>query len=132
MSNNTNSSGGKGKYYTIKPAELLTLNKNPVAATDGDSPILMEARLTETINSINQLISSNAQLDEILQEARDPDLMEALEENDALILRKIEECTVLRRKLVEAGVQLSLEIPVYNGSKVLNQSKDRKDDGVYL
>jgi hypothetical protein len=133
MKNNTNKySGGKGNYYTVKPAELLTVNKNPVAATDGDSPILMEARLSETINSVNQLISSNAHLDGILQEEHDADLMEALEENDALIRRKIEECTIMRRKLFDAGVQSSLDVPVYNGSIVLKLKDKKDDDGIYL
>lgn len=127
------SSSGRGNYYKVKPAELLTLNKNPVAASD-DSPILMEAKLSETINSINQLISSNRQLDEMLKEGYDSDLMQALEENDALIIRKLDECKVMRRKLVEADVQLNLDIPVYHGSVVLKQLKGNDDNGggVYL
>lgn len=133
MSDKSNNSTRKGNYYTIKPAELLTLNKNPVAASD-DSPVLMEAKLSEMINSINQLISSNLQLDEVLKEEYDADCMEALEENDALITRKIEECKVMRRKLIETGVQLNLVVPVYQGSVVLKQLNSKKDNdqGVYL
>ena len=132
MGDNKNNSA-KGNYYTIKPAELLTINKTPVSATGDDSPILIEAQLSETITSINQLISTNQQLDEILQNENDNDLLQALKENDVLIVRKIEDCKVMIRKLKESGVMLTLEPPAYDGSIFLKKNKMQHDDrGIYL
>ena len=126
----------KGNYYTIKPAELLTINKTPVSATDEDSPVLIEARLSETITSIHQLISTNGQLDTFLQNENDYELLQALKENDALIVRKIEDCKLMIRKLHESGVKVTLEPPVYDGSTVLKKIEKNEtlhdDGGVYL
>jgi hypothetical protein len=122
----------KGNYYTIAPAQPQTLSKQPVSTTD-DSPALIQARLAETILSLRQLISTNKQLDEILlREEYDQELMLALEENDALITRKTEECAGMRRKLLDFGVDVDVELPIYDGSKVLQQRKNLDGEGLYL
>lgn len=123
----------KTNCYKITPAQPLTLQKQPVHTTHHDSPLLLEAKLIETISSIHQLISSNSQLDEALKQDADDELLQALTENDALIIRKIEECNDMKRQLSEMDseqLNSNLEIPVYNGSSVLIQNS--KNDGLYL
>eukprot|EP00956_Cyclotella_meneghiniana_P033689 scaffold98375_cov53-Cyclotella_meneghiniana.AAC.2 len=123
----------KTNYYKITPAQPLTLQKQPVHTTHHDSPLLLEAKLIETISSIRQLISTNAQLDEILKQDADDELLQALTENDALIARKIEECNTMKRQLSEMGsekLNSNLDVPVYAGSSVLMQNS--KNDGLYL
>mmetsp|Transcript_4389 Transcript_4389/g.9747 ORF Transcript_4389/g.9747 Transcript_4389/m.9747 type:complete len:137 (+) Transcript_4389:88-498(+) len=107
-----------------------------------NNPVLMEARLTEMIVSLQQLIRTNEQLEEALCETMDEDLLQALKENDELILRRRRAAAVLAAKLHErSGVDISLsdKVPPYAGSSVLKRIEDTRrekgegrDGGMYL
>eukprot|EP00578_Thalassiosira_sp_NH16_P023932 CAMPEP_0181091946 /NCGR_PEP_ID=MMETSP1071-20121207/8665_1 /TAXON_ID=35127 /ORGANISM="Thalassiosira sp., Strain NH16" /LENGTH=114 /DNA_ID=CAMNT_0023174111 /DNA_START=152 /DNA_END=496 /DNA_ORIENTATION=+ len=108
---------------------------------DNNDPVLMEAKLLEMISSLRQLIHSNQQLDEALLEDHDEDLLQALEENEYVILRKRNEARVLAENLRRHGVNISLDdkVPGYNGSVVLRKIKEKQKDnssnqngGLYL
>mmetsp|Transcript_783 Transcript_783/g.1321 ORF Transcript_783/g.1321 Transcript_783/m.1321 type:complete len:142 (+) Transcript_783:2-427(+) len=129
------------RQYVGKPAPRLSASGNVVSNTNDDNqPILMEAKLVEMIVSLRQLINSNQQLEEALQECHDEDLLQALEENDSLILRKRNDARMLATKLISHGVNISLEdkIPQYDGSLVLKQMKGQQNNessqngGMYL
>ncbi len=109
--------------------------------------MLMEARLLEIISSVCQLIHSNQQIDEALQEYIDDDLLNALKENVRVIASKKEVARSLQLKLSRHGVNISLEdkIPPYDGSAVLKKIEEiemkkntnqcqsnESDDGLYL
>ena len=107
-----------------------------------NNPVLMEARLTEMIVSLQQLIKTNEQLEEALSETMDDDLLQALKENDELILRRRSAAAVLANKLRNcSGVDISLsdKVPPYAGSSVLKKIEDMqrerggvRDEGMYL
>ncbi|KAL7542153.1 hypothetical protein ACHAXR_011553 [Thalassiosira sp. AJA248-18] len=138
MSNNATTT--TPRQYAVKTAPRLTASGNVVSDTnDDDQPILMEAKLVEMISSLRQLIHSNQQLDEALEDCYDEDLLQALEENESVILRKRNAIRVLAAKLSRHGVNISLEdkIPRYDGSIVLKKMKERGNDknqsgGMYL
>ena len=120
---------------------VLSASGNVVSSTNEDiNPVLMEAKLREMITSLNQLISSNHQLEEALQECHDDDLLQALEENEGVIKRRSDDATMLATKLRKHGVNIiSLkEIPQYHGSLVLKQIKEQRqgkkseNGGMYL
>ena len=130
---NNNNNIQTGRHYTVKPSpHLHTASGNVASRTenDDDSPILLEARLSETILSLRQLIHTNQQLDEaLLKDVQDDDLLEALKENDELIARRMKDVTVMSRRLKELGVQanfLEEDMPVYGGSVVLKKLEEVK------
>eukprot|EP00804_Cyclotella_cryptica_P025423 CCRYP_017195-RA/>CCRYP_017195-RA protein AED:0.00 eAED:0.00 QI:8/-1/1/1/-1/1/1/75/159 len=131
-SSNNNNNQTTGKHYIFKPSpHLHTASGNMASRTEDDdnSPILLEARLSETILALRQLIHTNQQLDEaLLTGGDDDDLLEALKENDDLILRKRKEVTIMSRKLKELGVPINSigDVPVYSGSLVLKKLKEEK------
>ncbi len=94
----------------------------------------MEARLLEYISSLRQLISTNVQLEEALRDGHqddgkyDDDLLQALEENDELIVRRRNEANLLSMKLSAHGVKISLvdKLPRYDGSTLLKQMREEK------
>lgn len=96
--------------------------------------------LMEVINSLRQLITSNEQLDDVLQDScDDEDLLDALRENERVIASKREESTAIQQKLSRYGVNISLDdkIPHYSGSKVLQMLEQKTnsavtDDGLYI
>ena len=129
-----------GKHYKVTRATPQTLSGNPTATSDYDSPILLEARLSETITQLHQLILTNTQLDDALMDEEDGDLLDALKENDTLIRRKMEEISAMQRRLMESGVNVDFQMPSYAGSLVLqklekrkrDEEKDDNDSGLYL
>ncbi|KAL7471333.1 hypothetical protein ACHAXS_011695 [Conticribra weissflogii] len=143
MSENT-----RGRHFVVRPAtERLSSSGNVVSNTLDDQPVLMEARLLEIISSVCQLIHSNQQIDEALQEYIDDDLLNALKENVRVIASKKEVARSLQLKLSRHGVNISLEdkIPPYDGSAVLKKIEEiemkkntnqcqsnESDDGLYL
>ena len=139
MSNNPTTAP---RQYVVKTAPRLSASGNVVSNTNNDhDPILMEAKLLEMVSSIRQLIHSNQQLDEALQEDHDEDLLQALEENEGVILRRTNDAAALAAKLSSRhGVIISLEdkIPKYDGSLVLKQRKEKQQNdsnqngGLYL
>lgn len=109
----------------------------------------MEAKLLEMISSLRQLIQSNQQLDEaLLEECNnsgditncDEELLQALKENESVILRKHNDAIALAAKLSKHGVNVSLadKIPQYDGSIVLKKIKEKEEEknnqsgGLYL
>ena len=90
------------------------------------------------ISSLRQLIHSNRQLDEALQECHDDDLFQALEENESVISRKQKDIRMLAAKLSSRhDVHVSVEdkIPRYDGSVVLKKRREEEQGesgGLYL
>lgn len=123
------------RQYTVQTTPRLSSNGTLISNENDTNPILLEAKLLESITSINQLISSNNQLEEALQLEMDNELLSALIENDDLIIRKINNARLLSIKLknMNGGVEVSLndKIPLYNGSELVRQIKKKKeeDDG---
>lgn len=141
MNGDIGNPASSGRHIVIKAAPRITASGNPISTGDNDNPIMMEARLREIISSVNQLVRSNRELDEALNEAHDDDLLDALKENEALIHRKILEATSIAAALNEHGVHISLadKITQYDGSSVLKklESEEKEDqlrnsDGMYL
>ncbi len=142
--NTVPASSGGSRHFVVKAVPRVTASGNPISSSDDDEePILMEAKLREIITSVNQLISSNQELDSALMDEHDDDLLDALKENEDLIHRKIFEVTTLAAKLDKHGVHISLadKITQYNGSVVLKKMEDEKmkdeattneGDGIYL
>ena len=133
--NNDDNNIKTGRHYTVKPSpHLHTASGNLASRTendDNDSPILLEARLSETVLSLRQLIHTNRQLDEALLNDSDDDvdLFEALKENDDLIARKRNEVTAMSQTLKELGVQVNSweeDMPVYGGSVVLKKLEEER------
>ncbi|KAL9186469.1 hypothetical protein ACHAXT_005707 [Thalassiosira profunda] len=129
------------RHFVVKPAPRLTSSGNAVSdSNDDDQPVLMEAKLLETISSLRALIKSNWQLEHAIRECHDDELVQALQENDVLIARKHGEAAVLAAKLSRHGVNISLadKIPQYDGSKLLREMKEREkndkrgEGGMYL
>ena len=93
---------------------------------------LLEAKLLELITSIRQLISSNQQLEQALNEDddEDDDLLQALIENEELIIRKKNNATMLADTLKSSGVNISLndKIPLYHGSVLIKKMKEDGED----
>ena len=112
--------------------QRLSSTGHPVSNTnDETNPILLEAKLLELITSIRQLISSNQQLEQALQEEEHDDLLQALIENEELIIRKKNNATMLANTLKNRhGVTISLndKIPLYHGSVLLKKMKEGEED----
>ena len=143
-------SGNNNTQQRPDPSVLQRLSStgHPVSNPNDDTnPILLEAKLLELITSIRQLISSNQQLEQALQEEEhvDDDLLQALIENEELITRKKNNATMLANTLKNRhGVTISLndKIPLYHGSVLLKkmredeEEKSKNDDdgggGLYL
>ncbi|KAL7475124.1 hypothetical protein ACHAW6_001048 [Cyclotella cf. meneghiniana] len=104
--NNINNNDNKDKiqsgrrHLTVQTSLHLHTTSGNLASRakngDNNSPILLEARIFETIVSLHKLIHTNPQLDEaLLKKAYDFDLFKALKENDELILQKMKDVTVM-------------------------------------
>lgn len=126
------------RQYTVQTAPRVSSNGTLISNENDTNPILLEAKLLESITSINQLIKSNTQLEQALQEEKmDNELLSALIENDDLIIRKIHNARLLSIKLknMNGGVEVSLndKIPMYIESELVRQMKKKKkeeeDDG---
>ena len=141
MDSNTESSRQPRQFRLSSSGEVVS----PEEADD--NPILMEAKLTEMIVSLQQLIKSNEHLEEALgstpeSETVDDDLFQALKENDELILRRRKAAAVLAAKINScSGVRVSLsdKVPPYTGSSVLRKIEDMqrekgegRNGGMYL
>ncbi|KAL7545617.1 hypothetical protein ACHAWF_008973 [Thalassiosira exigua] len=128
------------RQCVVKAAPRLSASGNLASdANDDDQPVLMEARLVETITSLRQLIRSNEELEDALRDCPDDDLLEALKENEQVILRRRDNAMTLAAKLRRHGLTVSLEdkIPPYAGSSLLRQMKEEQkaeenDSGLYL
>ena len=128
-------SGNNNTQQRPDPSVLQRLSStgHPVSNTNDDTnPILLEAKLLELITSIRQLISSNQQLEQALNEDddEDDDLLQALIENEELILRKKNNAMVLADTLKSSGVNISLndKIPLYHGSVLIKKMKEDGED----
>ena len=128
-------SGNNNTQQRPDPSVLQRLSStgHPVSNTNDDTnPILLEAKLLELITSIRQLISSNQQLEQALNEDddEDDDLLQALIENEELILRKKNNATILADTLKSRGVNISLndKIPLYHGSVLIKKMKEDGED----
>lgn len=147
---NDDTSRANSRHFVVRPAQRLSASGNVVSDTNDDvNPILMEAKLLEMISSLRQLIQSNQQLDEALIEECDnggditncdQELLQALTENESVILRKHNDAIVLAAKLSKHGGNISLadKIPQYSGSIVLKKTKEKEEEknkqsgGLYL
>ena len=120
------------RQYTVQTAPRLSSNGTLISNENDTNPVLLEAKLLESITSINQLISSNTHLEEALQQEMDDELLSALIENDELIIRKINNARLLSLKLknMNGGVEVSLndKIPMYTGSELVRQMKKKKEE----
>jgi len=120
------------RQYTVQTAPRLSSNGTLISNENDTNPVLLEAKLLESITSINQLIKSNNQLEEALQLEMDNELLSALIENDELIIRKINNARLLSLKLknMNGGVEVSLndKIPLYIGSELVRQMKKKKEE----
>jgi len=127
--NNTNP---QPRQYTVTTSPRLSSNGTLISNENDTNPVLLEAKLLESITSINQLISSNTHLEQALQEEMDDELLSALIENDELIIRKIDNARLLSIKLknMNGGVEVSLndKIPLYIGSELVQQMKKKKEE----
>ena len=143
MNGEGNNTASSGRHIVVKAAPRITARGNPISTDDDDNPIMMEARLREIISSVNKLVRSNRELDEVLNETHDDDLFDALRENEALIHRKILEATSIAAALNKHGLHISLadKITQYDGSSVLKklesdekeeQKRNSGNDGIYL
>lgn len=146
--------GPNPRQYAVGPApavkERLTASGNAVSSSDDDNPVLMEARLSEMVASVRQLIRSNEQIEEALLEdvgegsggegggeggegKYDEELLSALRENDDLISRRRREAEALASRLKgrRGGVEFSIgdKIPPYDGSALLRRLEGKKDGG---
>ena len=130
-------SGNNNTQQRPDPSVLQRLSStgHPVSNTNDDTnPILLEAKLLELITSIRQLISSNQQLEQALNEEEDDeddDLLQALIENEELIIRKKNNATMLANTLKSRhGVTISLndKIPLYHGSVLIKKMKEDGED----
>lgn len=130
-------SGNNNTQQRPDPSVLQRLSStgHPVSNTNDDTnPILLEAKLLELITSIRQLISSNQQLEQALNEEEDDeddDLLQALIENEELIIRKKNNATMLANTLKSRhGVNISLndKIPLYHGSVLIKKMKEDGED----
>ena len=121
------------RQYTVQTAPRLSSNGTLISNENDTNPVLLEAKLLESITSINQLISSNSHLEEALQDEMDDELLCALIENDELIIRKINNARMLSLKLknMNGGVEVSLndKIPQYVSCKLVRRMKKKKEDG---
>ena len=103
MSGNNNTTNPPQQRPDPSVLQRLSSTGHPVSNTNDDTnPILLEAKLLELITSIRQLISSNQQLEQALNEDEDDeddDLLQALIENEDLILRKKNNATMLANTL---------------------------------
>ncbi|KAL7489634.1 hypothetical protein ACHAW6_015322 [Cyclotella cf. meneghiniana] len=121
-----------GGHYRILPSPHLRTASGNLATQhdDDDSPALLEARLSETVRSLRRLIDSNRELDEALREgADDVELLDALRENDELIVRKTKDVRAMSRRLKEMGVGVipaEEDMPVYGGSVVLRKLEEER------
>ena len=131
------------RQYTVQTAPRLSSNGTLISNENDTNPILLEAKLLESITSINQLISSNTHLEQALQLEMDDELLSALIENDELIIRKINNARMLSIKLknMNGGVEVSLndKIPQYESSELVKKKKEEEDgkkkdegSGMYL
>ena len=130
------------RQYIVKPAQRRSSSGHLVSSADDENdPVLAEAKLLEMITSLRQLINSNAQLDEALENEHDEDLLQALEENEGVILRRTNEAAVLAAKIASrGGAKITLEdkIPKYEGSEALRKIRAKKESesikgaGLYL
>ena len=130
------------RQYAVKPTQRLSSNGHLASSADDENdPVLAEAKLLEMITSLRQLINSNAQLDEALENEHDEDLLQALEENEGVILRRTNEAAALAAKIASrGGVKITLEdkIPKYEGSEALRKIRAKKESesikgaGLYL
>lgn len=130
-----NSTKPPPRQYTVQTAPRLSSNGTLISNENDTNPVLLEAKLLESITSINKLISSNTQLEQALQEEMDNELLSALIENDELIIRKIDNARMLSIKLKNmkpGGVEVSLndKIPMYIGSELVQQMKKKKKEEV--
>ena len=133
MSGNNNTTNPPQQRPDPSVLQRLSSTGHPVSNTNDDTnPILLEAKLLELITSIRQLISSNQQLEQALQEDEeaDDDLLQALIENEELILRKKNNAMVLADTLKSSGVNISLndKIPLYHGSVLIKKMKEDGED----
>ena len=120
------------RQYTVQTAPRLSSNGTLISNENDTNPVLLEAKLLESITSINKLISSNSHLEQAIQEEMDNELLSALIENDELIIRKINNARILSLKLknMNGGVEVSLndKIPLYIGSELVQQMKKKKEE----
>ena len=119
------------RQYTVQTAPRVSSNGTLISNENDTNPVLLEAKLLESITSINQLISSNTHLEEALQQEMDDELLLALIENDELIIRKINNARMLSLKLknMNGGVEVSLndKIPQYDSCELVRQMKKKKE-----
>ena len=133
MSGNNNTTNPPQQRPDPSVLQRLSSTGHPVSNTNDDTnPILLEAKLLELITSIRQLISSNQQLEQALNEEQDEDddLLQALIENEELILRKKNNAMVLADTLKCLGVNISLndKIPLYHGSVLLKKMREEEEE----
>lgn len=134
MSGNNNTTNPPQQRPHPSVLQRLSSTGHPVSNTNDDTnPILLEAKLLELITSIRQLISSNQQLEQALNEEEqdDDDLLQALIENEELIIRKKNNATMLANTLKSRhGVTISLndKIPLYHGSVLIKKMKEDGED----
>ena len=133
MSGNNNTTNPPQQRPDPSVLQRLSSTGHPVSNTNDDTnPILLEAKLLELITSIRQLISSNQQLEQALNEEQDEDddLLQALIENEELILRKKNNATMLADTLKSSGVNISLndKIPLYHGSVLLKKMREEEEE----
>lgn len=134
MSGNNNTTNPPQQRPHPSVLQRLSSTGHPVSNTNDDTnPILLEAKLLELITSIRQLISSNQQLEQALNEEEqdDDDLLQALIENEELIIRKKNNATMLANTLKSRhGVNISLndKIPLYHGSVLIKKMKEDGED----
>ena len=120
-----------GTSTTAAATRLRSFTGAIISSTENDTnPILMEAKLLELITSIKQLISSNTHLETALNdEGHDEELLQALIENDNLIIKQINMAQNLSMKIQQNnGVEITLgdKIPEYNGSALLKKMEEKK------